>query len=227
MAITKTNQIDPAEHTAPFNACTCTSTVNVGDLLVALVEFNGNSGATEVLNMTVSDNVNTGNYTKIGQAPLPANGSTDILTLYYMVANASGTPSLTTSTLTGGEFGKISCLSFTGFAGTPTLDVNIGAPQVTQASGNTSVDVFVGTKTSNSVGVAICQLFIQGTFFQPVPSGWSFGQSQFYVYKIYSSFGTSLEVNGTYNGTNTAPGSIFMLANIVDFSETLTGQALL
>ena len=228
MAITKTNDIHPAEQAAPFKPCTCTSTVSVGDLLVALVEFNGNSGATEVINMTVSDDTNTGNYTRIGQAPLPANGSTDILTLYYMVANATGTPTLSTSTLTGGEFGKVACLSFTGFTGTPTLDTNIGAQQVTQAGGNTSADVFIGTTTNSAPSVAICQIYINGTFFQPVPTGWSFGQSQFYIYKICSSIGTSLEVNGTYSGTNTTPGSIFLLANIYDSTgDTLTGQAIL
>ena len=216
MAITRVNQINPTEHLWPFNACTCTTTVNVGDLIVALVEFNGNSGDTNVINLSVSDNVNSGNYSRIGQAPLPASGATDIITTFYKVANAAGTPSLVTSTLSStANFGKISCLTFTGFTGTPTLDTILGVSQIIVAP-SSSVDVFAGITTLQPNSVAICQLFVQGSFLQPVPAGWTFGQAQFYLYKICPSAGTSLEVSGPYNGTSTNPGAIYMLSNIYD-----------
>lgn len=222
MAISKTNEIDPAE-AAPFNACTCTSTVNAGDLIVALHEVGATMPDAQITGLTMSDNVNSGGYTRVGQQVFSDNNEVD--TLFYKVANASGTPTLSTSTINAAYTGKISCLTFTGFAGTPFLDSVLGNPQATQAAGATSVTAFSGFSTLRPNSVAICQFFTRGTFFSPVPTGWTFGQSQFYVYKIAAALNTSLQVTGTYSGTTTGSGAMFMLADFFDATlGPLVGQ---
>lgn len=82
--------------------------------------------ATANLPPTITDNVNTGNYTLVnGSAYL--DGTNQILAaLYAKVANANGAAPVITcpniSSINASAGGKFGCFSFTGFGGTPSID---------------------------------------------------------------------------------------------------------
>jgi hypothetical protein len=98
------------------NACAA------GDLIHAVVQL---LNATTNAPPTLSDNVNTGNYTFIGTFFDVTNSF--LLAHYYKVANATGTPTIATGSVAGagsGAGGKVAASRYTGFVGVPTLDAS-------------------------------------------------------------------------------------------------------
>lgn len=98
---------------------TFTGTVGTGQVM--LVFFQG------FTTPTVSDNVNTGNYS------LLASYSTPQLSLYYKITNAANGGS-TTVTVTGTGYVFAWVFAVTGFVGTPTIDATLGQPTATATS---------------------------------------------------------------------------------------------
>jgi hypothetical protein len=87
------------------------------DLIVAEIVLNNSSGTAYTVNL--SDNVNTGNYTLACSFYNMSDFNLQFA-IYYKVANASGTPTITaTNFSTGGYLGAV---RYNGFTGTPTLD---------------------------------------------------------------------------------------------------------
>ena len=109
----------------PFTA-TFTGSVGIGQLM--LVFFQG------FTTPTVSDNVNTGNYS------LLASYSTPQLSLYYMVTNAANAGS-TTVTVTGTGYVFVWMMAVTGFVGTPTIDATLGQPTATATSATAALSM--------------------------------------------------------------------------------------
>src|SRR3979411_178184 len=69
-----------------------------GDLIHAFVSL---LNATSNAPPTLSDSINTGNYTQIGTSFFDAGGAGYLLAHYYKVANATGTPTISTGSVAG------------------------------------------------------------------------------------------------------------------------------
>lgn len=130
-----------------------TSACAAGDLMHAVVSL---LNATTNAPPTLSDNVNTGNYTLIGTFFDVTNSF--LLAHYYKVANASGTPTVATGSVAGagaGAGGKVAAARYTGFVGTPTLD-----PSCVLSAGGTGTAIagpaLTTTKTPELLVGAAC-----------------------------------------------------------------------
>src|ERR1700685_4751388 len=103
----------------PPPATTFNTACSIGDVLVCQVisESGGNPGT-----ITVSDNVNTGNYAPLNSY-VDAGTSTGIA-WFFKVANASGTPTVS-CTESSNQFGQLIIARYNGFLGTPTADTSM------------------------------------------------------------------------------------------------------
>jgi len=86
------------------------SSVPAGDVIVVFLK------ATTAAAPTVTDNVNTGNYTELNSFADSTNGRW--MYVFFKQATATGTPTVSVS----GPSGNIVIVDFTGFVGTPTAD---------------------------------------------------------------------------------------------------------
>ena len=84
------------------------------DLISSFILLNNSSGIAYTISM--SDNVNSGNYTQLWDLLL---GNLQY-SVFLMVANGSGTPTLTCTDFSTGGF--VAAMRYNGFTGTPTLD---------------------------------------------------------------------------------------------------------
>lgn len=116
------------------------STVASGQVIVVFATYGVSSG------WTVSDNVNSGNYT------LLANYSSPDMAIYWKVTNASGEPSISISGTMG--YSYASSLAITGFVGTPTLDTAI----INTATGTSASEAINATSNANNEVLLIAQV---------------------------------------------------------------------
>jgi hypothetical protein len=102
------------------------SSVGIGQVIVAIT-----AGGSVPGSQAVSDNINTGAYSLLASFP------TGQISMWWIITNASGTP---TVTMTGaGGFTFFSACAITGFVGTPTSDIAIQAT-ATAVSGTVAIN---------------------------------------------------------------------------------------
>ena len=117
MAITYRDSQNGGSSTWPITSGAYSTAVQTGDLLICATLYVQGSGAT----LTMSDNLNSGNYTNVLNTSYGA-GSLQ-LTVGYKVATATGTAGTTQITVTGGSNGNYAAmilLRYNGFVYTPT-----------------------------------------------------------------------------------------------------------
>lgn len=134
-----------------------TETVAVNDLLFIQWTLS-NAGAG--LSPTISDTVNTGNYTVIG-TPLFVSGQNNSWGLSAISCNATGTPTLNlTSPYSNGHW----CIThWTGFTNTATLDTGLGTP----FSSGTGTAISGSGTTAQSTELCLGVAFGGGSYTQP------------------------------------------------------------
>jgi hypothetical protein len=93
------------------------TSASVGDLIVACAFHNNNTGSD--FSDTVSDNVNSGNYSIAYSALFGFSGGCQFV-VAWKVCNASGTPTVTYTNFSQGGF--ISAMRWNGFTGLLTID---------------------------------------------------------------------------------------------------------
>jgi len=166
-------------HTTTYGAA-----LAIGNVGVAFVTNNSGSGA-----FTVSDNLN-GSYTELYSYYSSALGYN--VTLWWVVVNTAGTPTITV-TGTGGYF-QVSCSGFSGFLGTPTSDTAIQA----NYSGSSTTSISISTITSNyNNELMIVTPANNITYIPTAPTGWGTGYAALYC-SIQSTAGTNAPFNGTF-----------------------------
>jgi hypothetical protein len=117
VAITYKDSQNGGSSTWPITSGAYSTAVQTGDLLICATLYVQGSGAT----LTMSDNLNSGNYTNVVNTSYGA-GSLQ-LTVGYKVATATGTAGTTQITVTGGSNGNYAAmilLRYNGFVYTPT-----------------------------------------------------------------------------------------------------------
>jgi len=146
---------------------------------------------------TVSDNVNSGNYTlMVTYATGGANGP---LCIYYKVTNATGTP---TVSMTAGGYSYTDQLAIEGFTGTPTIDVGIQAHN----TGTSSTQSINATSNFNNEVMLVANDFgtsnitVSGANYTPDVSGtWAvIGYSQIEATPTTKNYSATLAASTTW-----------------------------
>lgn len=94
-------------------------TVAVNNLLVVMMYYT--NGATSQNSPTVSDNINSGNYSAPASLSFFNSGTSTQMTFAYIVCNAAGTPTISITGLNGTSFVAADAVLYSGWAATPTL----------------------------------------------------------------------------------------------------------
>ena len=181
----------------PPAGCTLSASIGVGQVVVAFTQ-----GGTLPGTATVSDNVNSGDYSILQSFPA------ENMVIYWKITNAAGTPTVTVTN--PGGFSYIWCMGITGFSGTPTSDAAIQ----NTASGTSTTPTISAINNFNNevmlVGVGI-------SYTQSVTvSGWSAAVSTDKgngFYSIEASSGTANNFNGSWG---TSQAWFIQLAGIYD-----------
>lgn len=144
----------------PPGTITLSGSIGTGQLICVWVDGGGIPGSE-----TVSDNVNTGSYTRADSY------SAGHMALYYIVTNATGTPVISIAS-TGG-FADCWACGVTGFAGTPTLDSGLTA---TATGTGTALAINATSNFPNEIMLA--NLNYSTTYTNPVTgNSWSLATS--------------------------------------------------
>jgi hypothetical protein len=166
----------------------------IGDVLTCLVYLNqtGSPGT-----QTVSDNVNSGNYTLLNTQSDA--GSSSRLYLYSKVANAtSGSAPIISVSQSNAQFGHLCVARFTGFVGTPTVDASLATNKFNSVS-TTAVSCTPITTDFNTE-LLICGAFYGSSIFPSVPTGWTTITSDGATfYAVVPTSGTNQSFVGTLN----------------------------
>lgn len=124
-----------------------------GDLMHAFISL---LNATNNVPPTLTDTVNTGSYTLIGTFFDGPNSF--LVSHYYKVANATGTPTVNTGSLAAigsGAGGTVAASRYTGFVGTATIDSSFSASPTTGTGTSIAGPTLITTATPELlVGVA-------------------------------------------------------------------------
>lgn len=167
------------------------SSVPAGDVIVVFLK------ATSATAPTVSDNVNTGNYTQLNSFADSTNSRW--LYVFFKKANASGTPTVSVS----GPSGNIVILDFTGFVGTPTQDTTPNG----NGSSTSSTTYSVSPVTTGQNNCLILGATAQGSSAASTSSGWtkptvtSGGGPLQPQYAVIATSGTNTPFTGNLNTT--------------------------
>jgi len=132
------------------------------DLIIVQWALNNVASA---ITPTISDSVNTGNYTQIGSTYYRASASQS-WGQHYMPCNAGGTPTITINGGGSSNNGQYIISHYTGFALTPILDANPAPVTGTGTSFSNSIT------TAYAPEVAISNTFSDTTI-ASTPSGWT------------------------------------------------------
>jgi hypothetical protein len=168
----------------------------IGDVLTCLVYLNqtGSPGT-----QTVSDNVNSGNYTLLNTQSDA--GSSSRLYLYSIVANAtSGSPPTISVSQGSAQFGHLCVARFTGYAHIPTVDASLATNKFNSVS-TTAVSCTPITTDFNTE-LLIGGTFTGSSFFPSVPTGWNAvtgDTSAATYYAVVPTSGTNQSFVGTLN----------------------------
>jgi hypothetical protein len=198
-----------------------------GDLIHAFVSL---LNATSNAPPTLSDSINTGNYTQIGTAFFDPAGAGFLLAHYYKVANATGTPTISTGSVASagaGAGGKLCASRFTGFPGAVSLDV--GAVLSSGATGTAvsgpaivttgTPELLVGcacleanpTVSANSWTQNLAAANAQAYFSYLIETG-AIGASDQWTFTASASTTYGVLTAGFFGGTTTPPAGALNLA---------------
>ena len=194
----------------PPNPTAFTNPVPVGDVIVCGIYCVGNG---TLGTLTVNDSVNAGNYTQLVNYQDATNGST--AALFYIVANALGTPTVT-ATCSTTEYSGICIGHFAGFTGTVTSDT--GA--ITQAGGNsaTVTDSPVTNAKANELIVCTASL---GVGWATAPSTWAGVGSTTQTGMYYAVVATASQ-NTPFSGALGSGGGIWDVATAGLYGKAAT-----
>lgn len=187
---------------SPPSAAVFTNSIPSGDLIVACVELAGNPNfpsAPNAASVVVSDNVNTGNYTNLGFYF----DATNWVSIYWKIANATGTPSLT-CTMNNATFGFIDAGHFNGFAGTPTADASLDVTGTATTGTAFSISPIV-TNFNNEL--LLISDYLGGAGFTAPPAGWTaihVGARSWYA--VETSSGTTNNASATITASTAWTG---------------------
>jgi hypothetical protein len=163
---------------------TLSGSVGVGQVVLLFATGGGLPGTA-----TVSDNVNTGNYSVL------ASFVAQNMMIFWKIANASGTPTI--SMASAGGFTDIWGMGVTGFAGTPTADTSINAT----ATGTSTTPTINATSNFNNeiMLVAVGTAYTQSV----TATGWLAGTTSTdhnynAMYAIEASASTVNNFNGSW-----------------------------
>ena len=179
--------------------------VSIGDLLILSYANYYSGGAAS---MTVSDNVNSGNYSLIAVSILDG-GSPECVLVAYKVCNASGTPTATITPSGGaGTNGRVGYTHWNGFVGTATALTAV--PDASSAYG-TSTALNSGSFTTSKNAEFVFGYTDTGSTSYATPptsNGWTqnlnLGQTGTTIYsQIGVNASTVVQLNGTLSSSAT------------------------
>ena len=201
MAITYQNNANGSSSGSTITTGAFSGAVNAGDLLVIFIyPYGSNSSVT----LTVTDNLNSGNYVNAVNSYYSA-GELQFAA-YYMVCNASGSAGTTTimATYTGGSgpFTRAYAVHYNGFVNTATL---VSADTTAVNSGDSTNPTTTSFNNSYANEVSLLGCGCSTTVISASPSGWT-----------NRIVGNQVAIWDQYNSTS---------GNSVSASITLTGTA--
>lgn len=173
----------------PPNPTAFTNPVAKGDVIVCAVFCVGNG---EMGPITVADSVNSGNYTQLVDLEDGTNSST--AALYYIVANANGTPTVT-ATCTNPQYSGICIAHFTGITGTVTSD----AGAITQQHGNGTAVADTPVTNAKANEILVCS-FGSAVGWSSAPATWA-GVGSTTQTGMYYAIVASASQNTPFSGT--------------------------
>lgn len=141
---------------AATNACA------PGDLLFVQFSLSNVSAGNAGFVPTITDNVNSGTYT----VPYTFFASATVNGFGYMIANSSGTPTVTLAGSTVYSNGNLNYIRWIGFSATPTIDAAIAAN-----SGNSTTPS--GVFSTNGINELVAALSWGGNSYSTNPPGWN------------------------------------------------------
>jgi hypothetical protein len=196
------------------------TSVPVGGV-IAVALITGNNALTPP---SVTDNVNSGNYSLISQYHDSTNDNT--VTWYWITANAAGAPVIT---ITGvGNYTVPFATSMDGFVGTPTLD-----SAMTATFSATSGTTLACSPLSNTVAtneIVLAAICLHTGYQVSAPTGWTSVGSGVGGYISCSTLGQNPNPSGTFT-FSASSNSDALVIGIYDSTgggpDTLMGQAIL
>ncbi|MGA7524688.1 MAG: hypothetical protein WBW84_19725 [Acidobacteriaceae bacterium] len=197
MAITQAD-FETGASSDPPPSVTFNTAAAINDVLVCLIF---NNEATSPGTITVSDNVNSGNYTLLN-SHLDANSASGLF-IYAKVVNTAGTPTVSVSE-SAVQYGHLDIARYTGFIGTPTFDATMNATGPFIGTGtaiscspittNFANELLISASARSSVGLTSI-----------TPSGWtpydgsSYGSTMYYA--VETTQGTTNNFVATLNAS--------------------------
>jgi hypothetical protein len=157
------------DYTVKSGMTSLTHTVQKGDVIIA-VTAGWTNDSTNVFPITVSDNVNSGDYTLINSQFVYPQLAGYFGAVWYKVANASGVPTVTFSTSSGwgSTFGCV--ISISGWSGTPSVD-NGASTSSDDTSGTSTIQG--GNVSSGYDNEVLLAAPWNQNFINSVPAGWT------------------------------------------------------
>jgi hypothetical protein len=173
MAYTRTNSAATSGHIAS-GGLALSNTVNPGDLIVVATIWYDYEAETQ----TFSDGINSGSYTPAPSSPMLTVSNSFEVGFWYMVANASGIPTITPSYYSPGYGIRIVAASYTGFGTAVPMFASVDQAGTSGASGtaiasgsfNTSQPSEIAFALLGNLAVGITSANIGGVFGNDVQS---------------------------------------------------------
>ncbi len=219
MAITLQDHANGSAGGGPPPSVAFNTAVSIGDVLIGVVHSESGSSPGTV---TVSDNVNSGNYSPLNS--YLDSGTSSWIGIFFKVANASGTPTVSVAE-SNNLFGKMNILRFNGFVGTPTADATMDATGPFTGA-TTAVSCSPITTNFNIELLITGNVRSSGSYTSANITGWTafdgatFGSDVYYA--VEATSGTTNNFAGTL-GSAGAWQSVF--AGIYDAGGGATGTA--
>jgi hypothetical protein len=192
-----------------------TAACTIGQPIFALLGQVGNSPA-----ITVSDNVNTGNYTLIGSFFDSVNAVTQAI--FMKVCNAAGVPTVSAA-IGGGNFGKLVAGIFSGFVGTPTVDTAL-TTNFGPVTGTTLTFSPIVTNFNNEL---LLMSGSNGAFIQTVNAPWTdfTGSSGTGFFDIVPTSGTASSFTANMGSSTWLDGLLIAIHDVTSTGAALVGAA--
>ena len=201
-------------YTGTSTTYTLTEAAPSNDLIIVQWVLDNVSSA---ITPTISDSVNTGNYTQIGSTYYNASTSKS-WGQHYMACNATGTPVITINGGVSSNNGQYLISHYQGFSTTPVLDANPAPVTGTASSFTNSIT------TAYAPEVAISNTF-SGSTIASTPSGWTstFSGGNGSINQTYYAYQTSAS---TYSIAVTLNASAFYYNWTFSFYSGVIGTTL-
>jgi hypothetical protein len=178
----------------PPGAVVANSACAIGDALCVKVQ----AGTAVALTPTISDTVNTGNWTAVG-TPIADATNSNWEQWFWIRANAAGTPTISVSNLA--KTGTLDYVRISGFTGTATLDT--GATIQGNFTGTATTAVSASPLTTNFNNEVCLAANTSGAGFTVQPTGNWTSQTASHLYtNIEAASGTSINFTATLSASS-------------------------